>query len=263
MLGPRSAVWQPVATAGCIVAPLAALSALELGVWVQRGHEAESFVLLALSVVSLAMLFLTATTNPGVAVHGPEPAAGAARLRTRVSVKVAGHIRWLKYCPTCRIYRVPRMSHCAVCDNCVAGFDHHCPWVGTCIGERNYPLFLCFVFSTAAMSIWTQVLCVLIIVNAGKETGSAADALNTHMAAVIVGGYTFLFSFFVVGLACWHCTLIARGLTTYLSFKDRKELLPVVDYRGVAGKADGNSVAGDPAPCGTLCSEFARTVRTE
>lgn len=63
----------------------------------------------------------------------------------------------LKFCPTCFIYRPPRTVHCRVCDNCVQVLDHHCVWLDTCIGKRNYPQFFSFLLSLSLFSLCTLV----------------------------------------------------------------------------------------------------------
>ena len=53
----------------------------------------------------------------------------------------------LSYCHTCKHIRPPRAFHCSTCDVCIEAHDHHCPWVGTCIGPRNiqdFNIFLLF-----------------------------------------------------------------------------------------------------------------------
>ena len=34
--------------------------------------------------------------------------------------------------------------HCPNCNICVAGYDHHCVWMGACIGRKNMKQFVKF-----------------------------------------------------------------------------------------------------------------------
>jgi hypothetical protein len=48
-------------------------------------------------------------------------------------------------CSRCSIYRSPHTVHCLMCDVCIAGLDHHCPWVGKCIGASTLRYFYIWV----------------------------------------------------------------------------------------------------------------------
>lgn len=59
-----------------------------------------------------------------------------------------------KFCNTCFVIRPMRSHHCYDCNNCVEKFDHHCPWLGTCVGRRNYKYFFWFLFCVNVLILY-------------------------------------------------------------------------------------------------------------
>ena len=49
-----------------------------------------------------------------------------------------------RWCDLCQVYQPPDGAHCAACNTCIAGFDHHCAWMGICIGRKNLKQFTKF-----------------------------------------------------------------------------------------------------------------------
>ena len=53
-----------------------------------------------------------------------------------------------KYCYKCYIEKTKTSKHCIICNKCYENFDHHCYWINKCVAQKNYCLFLVFLFET-------------------------------------------------------------------------------------------------------------------
>ena len=52
------------------------------------------------------------------------------------------------FCTKCRKYvSIKGTAHCDFCGVCIEGFDHHCIWIGKCVGKQNKCIFIYIIFT--------------------------------------------------------------------------------------------------------------------
>lgn len=206
---------------------------------------------LVLTILDLIFLFLTSVRYPGIVprnsrppesdeafdmntpsmewVNGRTPHLKLPRTKDLI---VNGHTVKVKYCDTCLLYRPPRASHCSICNNCVQRFDHHCPWVGQCIGVRNYRFFFFFISLATLLCIYVFTFSWVNIVREKKISQeedhhfSLWNTMSKEILSVVLIVYCFVAVWFVGGLTVFHFYLICTNQTTYENFRyryDKKE----------------------------------------
>ncbi|XP_057999328.1 probable protein S-acyltransferase 1 [Hevea brasiliensis] len=197
---------------------------------------------LLLIVMDFIFLMLTSSRDPGIIPRNSHPPESDEILDVSTSsmewvnskisnlkfprtkdVIFNGHTIKVKFCDTCLLYRPPRASHCSICNNCVQKFDHHCPWVGQCIGLRNYPFFICFISSSTTLCIYVFVFSWMNIL---RQEGNIWSIMSRDILSVVLIVYCFIAVWFVGGLTIFHFYLICTNQTTYENFRyryDKKE----------------------------------------
>uniref|UniRef100_A0A0E0BEY3 S-acyltransferase n=1 Tax=Oryza glumipatula TaxID=40148 RepID=A0A0E0BEY3_9ORYZ len=222
----------------------------------QRMRRAAQLIVIITTAADLFFLFMTSARDPGIVPRNTRAPPEAdeflgsttpsmewssgrtprMRFRRAKDVTVNGFTVKVKFCETCLRYRPPRSSHCSICNNCVEKFDHHCPWVGQCIGllkkthqssklnytrlNRNYRYFFLFVATSTFLCIIVFIFSwVNVYYERGDDVGSIWKALRKETYSFVLIIYTFIVVWFVGGLTVFHLYLISTNQTTYENFR--------------------------------------------
>lgn len=139
-------------------------------------------------------------TDPGILLRNPptpkitsvvDTNNSKTRIKKTKYVKINSQETRVTLCSTCKIYTPPSTHHCHDCNVCVVTFDHHCTWLGTCIGGRNRCAFLRF---TLVLSFWIGFL----MVSCGEGIGGGEGG-DVHYVTPLI--YVSLIMYFLSLLA--------------------------------------------------------------
>ena len=180
-----------------------------------------------LFLLSCFFLFKSGLVDSGILLRGnlKDIMLKDKNFRTKSThLRQLGYIREYKICDTCYIVRPLRSTHCGICDNCITRFDHHCPWIGTCVGKRNYPYFFIFLCLLNIFQILTAILSIIHIVfkvldNKNKNKFNYIKNKDAALVGDVIISlyliiYVLLTMIFTTGLLLYHIKIVKNNMTT-------------------------------------------------
>jgi len=179
------------------------------------------------AVAAILGFVIAACSNPGVVPRKPTK-LDAWSTPPPKHVTVNGVLVRQRWCSTCHIHRPLRSKHCSFCDRCVFRFDHHCTWLGNCVGLGNYRAFLTLVLAASLFFGHSMLITILVL----RHDVSAADAwlggwrrvlrrvfiVNVGKSAYAAYSLVMFLAFFV--LLLYHAIIIGCNLTTNEHVRD-------------------------------------------
>ena len=176
---------------------------------------------------------MSGLSDPGIIQRNDESAIAlkenslrSQRERKTIFISQLGYFQKYKICNSCNIIRPLRTTHCGSCDNCILKFDHHCPWIGTCVGKRNYHYFFFFLIFLNLTQIFVGIFSLVFISTKivhdvkyyKKNSLFKGKEIQISFANVLVAiwliCYIAISMIFTTGLLIFHIKIVKVDKTT-------------------------------------------------
>jgi len=119
------------------------------------------------------------------------------------------HVHQDRLCKRCMIKQPLRTKHCRDCDWCIRTHDHHCPWLGNCVGENNRAAFFWFLTFQALELL-------LYLIEACRELFPGTRMTKFPSLLLICGGIVIGTLLLLVScLWSFHLFLALANMTTW------------------------------------------------
>jgi len=67
-----------------------------------------------------------------------------------------------KFCVYCKTPKPPNAHHCRSCQACVVDMDHHCSFIGNCVGANNHVHFLLFLLFATVSGLYVLTMSIYV-----------------------------------------------------------------------------------------------------
>lgn len=141
--------------------------------------------------------------------------------------------RTWKECDACDMHIPQRTYHCSLCNCCISIPDHHCYFLGRCVGRANQRFFICFAFY-ACIGSFIGVHSLIQVMNYYRDYASLELSyyLLPFITVAYLAGYGGVQSFeilyvglidFGIGSFLFCGFLVVIGLNSVLSGSTPRE----------------------------------------
>ena len=182
-----------------------------------------SILYLVISLLLFILFFILAFSDPGTLTNN--------KYKDALDIIEQGEMLEY-YCPKCLIKMDFRTKHCVICEKCIDDFDHHCFWVGNCIGKKNFSLFFDFLVYVIFNTLFNFLITTYYVLTEmstpyGEKANDAFPGFYFGVNSVIYNRTVRIVVSIFISAVCvlFFIPLIDLFQIQWSNFQERKQLM--------------------------------------